>query len=61
MDKEDYDLKYANEITWSCVLSDGTMHKLQSNGNLKYVTYEERLEYCELVKSVRLAESDKQV
>lgn len=61
MDKEDYDLKYANEITWSCVLSDGTMHKLQSNGNLKYVTYEERLEYCELVKSVRLAESDKQI
>ena len=39
MDKEDYELKYESEITWSCVLSDGTIHKLQPNGNLKCVIY----------------------
>ena len=39
MDKVEYDLKYANELTWSCVLSDGNMHKFEPNGNLKNVSY----------------------
>jgi len=61
MDKEEYELKYENEITWSCVLSDGTMHKLQPNGHQKNVSYEERGLYCKQVKAVRLSEFDKQV
>lgn len=61
MSKEEYDLKYANEITWSCVLSDGSLHKFEPNGNLKNVSYEERLTYCEKVKQIRMSESDKQL
>ncbi len=61
MEKEDYQLKFHNEITWSCVLSDGTMHNLQPNGHQKFVSYEERSMYCEQVKAVRLSEFDKQV
>ncbi len=61
IDKQDYELKYENEITWSCVLSDGTLHNMQTNGNQKYVTYNERIDYCEQVKRIRLAESDKQI
>ncbi len=61
MNKEDYESIYANEITWTCVLSDGKLQKLQPNGHLKQVSYEERLEYCEQVKKIRLNESDKQV
>ena len=63
IDKLEYELKYANELTWSCTLSDGSLFKLQpsTNGNFKTVTYEERLDYCEKVKKIRLGESDKQV
>lgn len=61
MDKLEYELKYGSEITWSCTLSDGTLHKLQPNGNMNPVSYEERIDYCEQVKNVRLNESDKQV
>ncbi len=61
MSKSDYDLKYASEITWSCILSDGTLYKFEQNGHLKNVAYEERLDYCEKVKKIRLSESDKQI
>ena len=61
IDKSEYEQKYGGEMTWSCTLSDGTQHKLQPNGNLKPVTYEERIEYCDKVKKIRLSESDKQV
>lgn len=61
MNKEEYEFKYSSEITWSCVLSDGSLQNLQPNGHLKQVGYEERLEYCEQVKNVRLSEADKQV
>ncbi len=61
IDKKEYSLKYENEITWSCVLSDGNLFNLKPNGSHKKVAYEERLEYCEQVKLARLSESDKQV
>lgn len=61
LDQTEYDLKYANEITWSCTLSDGTLFLIKPNGNSILVKYEERLEYCEQVKKVRMTESDKQV
>lgn len=63
IDKLEYELKYANELNWSCTLSDGSLFKLQPsiNGNIGTVSYEERLDYCEKVKKIRLCESDKQV
>ena len=59
--KEDYEFKYGSEITWSCTLSDGTLHKLKPNGSQIPVIYEERIYYVKQVKQVRLSESDKQV
>lgn len=61
MDQQEYELKYANEITWTCTLSDGTLHMIEPDGNSRLVNYEERLDYCEKVKRIRLSESDKQV
>ena len=61
LDRVDYELTYGNEITWTCVLSDGTQHKLRPDGNQHPVAYDDRLDYCDQVKRVRLAECDKQV
>jgi E3 ubiquitin-protein ligase HECTD3 len=61
MNKTEYEMNYGSEITWSCTLSDGTLHKLKPNGNSKSVSYDERLDYCEQVKKVRMSEFDKQV
>lgn len=60
MDKTEYELNYS-EITWSCTLSDGTTYKLKEDGLNKFVSFEDRLEYCEQVKKIRMNESDKQV
>lgn len=59
--REEYDSKYAESRTWTCTLSDGTLCTLKDGGSDKCVTFDERLEYCEMVKKVRMSESDKQV
>ncbi len=61
IDEEDYNIKFAKEKTWTCILSDGTNYELKPNGNDEYVKYQDRLEYVELVKKARIHESDKQV
>ena len=61
LNKTEYDQNYGEEITWSCTLSNGTLYKLRPNGNQLPVTYEERLEYCQQVKHIRLNESDRKV
>ena len=61
MNEIDYNLKYAKEKTWSCILSDGTCYELKTNGSEEFVTYQDRLAYIEQVKKVRLSECDKQV
>jgi E3 ubiquitin-protein ligase HECTD3 len=59
--RNDYELKYSKEKTWSCILSDGTCVELKENGLNEYVLYEDRLEYIEKVKEMRLNESNKQL
>lgn len=59
--EEDYNIKFAKEKTWTCILSDGTNYELKPNGNDEYVKYQDRLEYIELVKKARIHESDKQL
>lgn len=61
IDKDEYELKYAKERTWSCILSDGSCVELRDNGLNEYVLYEDRLEYVEKVKEIRLNESNKQL
>jgi len=61
IEKAEYEMNYGSEITWTCTLSDGALHKLKPHGNSKSVSYDERLDYCEQVKKVRMSEFDKQV
>ena len=59
--EEDYNIKFAKEKTWNCILSDGSNYELKPNGNEEYVSYQDRLEYIEMVKKARIRESDRQV
>jgi hypothetical protein len=61
MDEDEYNLKFLNEKTWCCVLSDGSTCELLPNGNDENVTYADRLGYIELVRQTRMSEADKQV
>lgn len=57
---KEYESKYGQSRTWTCTLSDGTLYKLKENTSENFVTFNERLEYCELVKRVRMNEADNQ-
>ncbi|XP_033737246.1 E3 ubiquitin-protein ligase HECTD3-like [Pecten maximus] len=49
--------------TWSTVLSDGTavLMKVDDKGNPLDLMYEDRKEYCDKVRKIRMAESDEQL
>jgi E3 ubiquitin-protein ligase HECTD3 len=64
MTREEYEEYYGKEKTWTCILSDGTIYKMDSNSSTSQssiVSYEERLDYCQQVKRIRMSESDKQI
>jgi E3 ubiquitin-protein ligase HECTD3 len=65
MDKDTYDDTYNTTFdsmrTWTVVLSDGTSVPLKPDGNQLSVSYEERLEYVQLVREARLNETKQQV
>ncbi len=60
MTKEKFDAAFAGALDYSTVLSNGDTVALVGNGQ-KLVTYEDRLEYCRLVKEARMAESNAQL
>lgn len=59
--REEYEIKYGELRTWACTLSDGTVYKLKEDGGERLVSYDERLQYCDMVKNARMSEGDKQV
>ena len=59
MSKEKFDA-FAGALDYSTVLSNGDTVSLIGDGE-KMVTYEDRLEYCRLVKERRMAESKAQL
>ena len=61
MDKEGYDAYFSEERVWTTVLSDGSTVPLKPDGADLSVRYEDRLEYCAIVKKLRMTEADKQV
>ena len=61
MDKESYDAHFSEERVWTTVLSDGSTVSLKPDGADLSVRYEDRLEYCAMVKKLRMTEADKQV
>lgn len=61
MDKETFEFKFGNELTYTTVLSDQRMVELIPGGIRTAVRYENRLEFIHLVQKARLNESKEQV
>lgn len=61
MTREIFDATFAGVLNFTTVLSNGTTVHLVPNGEERFVTYDDRLEYCQLVKDVRMGESKSQI
>lgn len=61
MDKDTFEFKFGNELTYTTVLSDQRMVELIPNGSSTVVRYEDRKEFIRLVQKARLEESKEQV
>lgn len=61
MDKETFEFKFGNELTYTTVLSDQRMVDLIPGGTRTVVHYEDRLDFIRLVQKARLEESKEQV
>lgn len=61
MDKDTFEFKFGNELTYTTVLSDQRMVELIPNGSNTVVRYEDRKEFIRLVQKARLEESKEQV
>lgn len=61
MDKETFEFKFGNELTYTTVLSDQRMVDLIPGGARTIVRYEDRLDFIRLVQKARLEESKEQV
>lgn len=61
MDKETFEFKFGNELTYTTVLSDQRMVELIPNGTRTVVHHEDRLDFIRLVQKARLEESKEQV
>uniref|UniRef100_A0A8C0IM63 HECT domain E3 ubiquitin protein ligase 3 n=1 Tax=Chelonoidis abingdonii TaxID=106734 RepID=A0A8C0IM63_CHEAB len=61
MDKETFEFKFGQELTYTTVLSDQRMVELIPNGGRTVVRYEDRKEFIRLVQKARLEESKEQI
>ena len=61
MSREKFDAAFADSLNYTVVLSNGETVPLLANGEEKLVSYDERLEYCRLVKEKRMHESRAQI
>ncbi|XP_078574979.1 E3 ubiquitin-protein ligase HECTD3-like isoform X1 [Branchiostoma floridae x Branchiostoma japonicum] len=60
LDKTSFDQNFGVELTWTTVISNGQTVSLKPLGEDTAVGYEERHEYCRLVRETRMAESTEQ-
>ncbi|CAB3977789.1 E3 ubiquitin- ligase HECTD3-like [Paramuricea clavata] len=61
MDRKKFEEKFTDILTYTAVLSNGTIVPLISNGEDEVVKYENRVEYTELLQTARMHESEEQV
>ena len=61
MSRIDFDASFAGMLHYNVVLSNGETVPLVPNGDERPVTYDERLEYCRLVKEKRMGEGEVQI
>lgn len=61
MSRETFESSFEGALKFTAVLSDGETVSLCPGGAEKLVTYDNRKEYCEMVKVTRMDESKKQI
>jgi hypothetical protein len=61
LDQESFAVKFGGKFKFNYLGSDRVIHELVPGGSSKEVTFENRLEYCQLVRQVRLSEFDIQI
>ncbi|KAG2461844.1 HECD3 ligase, partial [Polypterus senegalus] len=61
MDKETFEFKFGEELTYTTQLSDGRVVDLKPGGETMVVQYEDRKEFIQLVQKARLEESCEQI
>ncbi|NXX77790.1 HECD3 ligase, partial [Urocolius indicus] len=61
MDKDTFEFKFGNELTYTTVLSDQRVVELIPGGSSTVVRYEDRKEFIRLVQKARLEESKEQI
>ncbi|KAM4022588.1 LOW QUALITY PROTEIN: E3 ubiquitin-protein ligase HECTD3-like [Anomaloglossus baeobatrachus] len=61
MDKDTFEFKFGEELTYTTVLSDQRMVELVPGGSNISVRYEDRLEFIKMVQKARLEESKEQI
>ncbi|XP_072366834.1 E3 ubiquitin-protein ligase HECTD3 [Scyliorhinus torazame] len=61
MDKEIFEFKFGNELTYTTVLSDHSVVDLKPDGSNTVVQYEDRKEFIKLVQKAKLEENKDQI
>ena len=61
MEREKFESTFLGVLNFTAVLSNGDTVDLVPDGENRLVSYDDRLEYCKLVKKVRMKESEKQI
>ena len=61
MDKETFEAHFADELTYTTVLSDHRLVELKGEGSGVKVQYEDRMKFCKLMQEARMQESSTQV
>jgi hypothetical protein len=61
MKKEEFDAMYGHDLDFTTACSDGSIVSVKGGGPQLLVDYEARLEYCLLVKKIRMMEFNDQV
>ena len=59
--EEEFDALYGDELDFSTACSDGNIVSVKGSGAQLSVDFETRLEYCQLVKKIRMFEFIDQV
>ena len=59
--KEEFDAMYCHDLTFTTACSDDSIESVKDDGRQLLVDYEARLEYCQLVKKIRMFEFIDQV
>ena len=61
MEREKFEGTFLGVLNFTTVLSNGDTVDLVAEGENRFVSYDDRMEYCKLAKEARMKESEKQI